>query len=248
MWCGELNGAPLHASTEDRAVVLGPPGTGKTAFLVTQLLEWAETKRSFVCLDIKPEIYGITQDRLRRLGYRVLTYNPTARTGERYNPLDDIEGPEGLGELAAALIPSTEAADAVFNESARDFLDAIITHLKASGDGRPTLPDARQLVADAGGWRNLMRALVESSDEDAREIANGLMVTAANERLLGSIFATFRANLRFLRYPAVRESLSISDFSLSALTTAEPVALFLQFEDIRTGRPPRVYGRRCWPI
>ena len=102
-------------------------------------------------------------------------------------------------------------------------------------DGRPTLPDVRQLVADAGDWRNLMRALVESPDEDAREIANGLMVTAANERLLGSIFATFRANLRFLCYPAVRESLSISDFSLSALTTAEPVALFLQFEESAPG-------------
>ena len=235
VWCGELNGSPLYASIEDRAVVLGPPGTGKSAFLISQILHWAESKRPIVCFDIKPEIYGITKDRLRECGYRLLAYNPSARTGERYNPLDDVDSPEAVGELAAALIPSTVAQDAVFNESARDFLDAIITHLKAIDDGRPTLPDVRQFVADAGDWRNLMRSLVESPDEDARELANGLMATAANERLLGSIFATFRANLRFLRFPAVRESLSQSDFSLSALTTdasvGEPVALFLQFEE-----------------
>ena len=120
VWAGELDGAPLRIGIEDRAAVIGPPGTGKTAFLVSQLLDWADSGRPFVVTDVKPEIYGIVRARLAAQGYRLLTYNPTRRTGERYNPLDDLDGPEAVGELAAALIPSPRAEDAVFNESARD--------------------------------------------------------------------------------------------------------------------------------
>ncbi len=231
--------------------MIGPPGTVKTAFLVSQILQWAGTGRPLVVLDIKPEIYGITRPALLAQGYRVLTYNPTARTGERYNPLDDLEGPEALGELAAALIPSDSLEDAVFNESARDFLDALIAHLRAKR-GSVSLPAIREYIAAAGGYKTLMRDIAQSPDPDAREIAHGLMMTAANERLLGSIFATFRSNLRFLRYPAVRESLAASDFSLSELNGLnelnKPVALFLQFEEQHretTARIDGLYGRPC---
>ena len=42
VWCGDLNGAPLHASTEDRAVVLGPPGCGKSTLLRRYELDAAQ--------------------------------------------------------------------------------------------------------------------------------------------------------------------------------------------------------------
>jgi len=240
IWCGraltvvqDTDDEPLrgdiHVSMDDRAVVIGPPGTGKTAFLIEQLLRWGESGRSFVCLDIKPEIYGITQTFLEKKGYALFTYNPTTRTGQKYNMLADLDSPESVGELASALIPSEDPRDTVFTESARDFLDAIISHLAAGGT--PSLPLVRALVADCHDHHELMDLLLNSPDPDAREIASGLMLVAKNERLLGSIFATFRANLRFLRYPAIRESLESSDFSLSELTTGKPVGLFLQFEE-----------------
>lgn len=71
---GEVNGQELRVSIEDRAVVVGPPGTGKTAFLVSQLLDWANSGRSFVCMDIKPEIYGIAKKALE-----AISYTPTTR-------------------------------------------------------------------------------------------------------------------------------------------------------------------------
>lgn len=228
---GYAAGKPVLASVEDRAVVIGPPGTGKTAFLVSQLLRWAEQKRSFVCLDIKPEIFGITRDRLEALGYQVLTYNPTQGTGQKYNPLDDIESAEGLGELAAALIPGEEMKDAVFYESARDCFDAVVSHLRAKQQGRASLVDVRAFLGEAEGFKELMQKLLESPDPDVRDIASALMLTASNNRLIGSIFAQLRANLRFIRYPKVRESLERSDFSLRALCDNRPVALFLQFEE-----------------
>jgi type IV secretion system protein VirD4 len=230
VWCGQANGRHLFASAEDRAVVIGPPGTGKTAFLVSQLLTWAEQRRSFVCLDLKPEIYGLTSHRLEAAGYTLLTYNPTSRTGQRYNPLDDAAGPEGLGELAAALIGPGDEAHRALAQIARELLDAIAGHLRATL-GMATLPLVREFLAAADSPDDLFRQLLASPDGDVRDIAASLQLAGRNERLLGSVFANFRASLRFLRFPAIRDSLECSDFSLRDLCTDQPVGLFLQFEE-----------------
>jgi type IV secretion system protein VirD4 len=234
VWCGRVRGIDLYASIEDRAVVIGPPGTGKTAFMVTQLIGWIKSGRSFVSLDIKPEIFGILRFELEEKGYKVITFNPTSQTGQRYNFITDLDSPEAVGELAGYLIPADDGSNSVFFESARDFLDSILSHLKATLS-EPTLPDVRDFVTEYDKYEDLLKTLKNSPDNDARELANGLALTANNERLLGSIFATFRANLRFLRYPAIRDSLSASEFSLSELGREKPVALFLQFEEKNKG-------------
>ena len=230
VFVGTVEDTALHVSVEDRACVIGPPGSGKTAFLVTQLLDWAKSGRSFVCLDVKPEIYGIVRQRLETQGYQLLTYNPTTSTGQRYNPLADLHSPEAIGELAAVLVPSPAAEDAIFNESARDVLDAVITHLRATQEA-PTLPDVRAFLSRFDTHRALMQSLRTSPDPDVVDLSHGLSLVGQNERLLGSIFGTLRANLRFLRYPAVRDSLSQADFRLDDLCRESPVGLFLQFEE-----------------
>ncbi|WMS89290.1 type IV secretory system conjugative DNA transfer family protein [Pleionea litopenaei] len=229
VFAGSVNGEELYSSVEDRAVVIGPPGTGKTTFLVTQLLNWAKSGRPFVCMDIKPEIYGITRKRLEEMGYKLYVYNPTRETGHRYNMLQDAHSPEQIGELASSLIPSPDPENAVFNESARDFLDAIITHLKHE-NGNVSLPDVRTYVAQFDEHKELLNELKRSENSDVKELVSGLKISASNERLLGSIFTTFRMNLRFLRYPAIKASMTQSDFSLEELKK-EKVGLFLQFEE-----------------
>lgn len=230
--CGRLAGddaRPLRVGTDDRVCVVGPPGTGKTAFLVAQVLDWADSGRSFVCLDIKPEIYGIVREQLQAKGYRLFTFNPTARTGERYNMLADVDGPEGLGELVAALV-QIEGADArTFQECARDLLDAVVSHLRTRGQA-VALPDVLTFMGGFDGVRELLRELRTSPDADVRVIASALVLTAQNERLIGSVFTALRSSLRFLRYPAIRASLARSDFSLGELCGPR-VGLFLQFEE-----------------
>lgn len=230
VWSGQVGVRNLYASIEDRAVVLGPPGTGKTAFLISQIFQWADSKRSFVCLDTKPEIFGVTRASLVEKGYQTLVYNPTAAKGQRYNPIDDLTGPEAIGELAAALVPSEDPADAIFNESARDLLDALISHLRAT-DHSASLPAIRTFINTCDSYQSLLRILAKSPDPDVVDMVKNFAMTAANERLIGSIFGTLRANLRFLRYPNIRASLETSDFSLGDLGGDRPVALFLQFEE-----------------
>jgi hypothetical protein len=49
----------LRVTNEDRGIVAGVPGAGKTAYLVLQLIDWMESGQSFVATDIKPEIWAI---------------------------------------------------------------------------------------------------------------------------------------------------------------------------------------------
>lgn len=230
VFSGSLLDENLRISTEDRAVIIGPPGTGKTAFLVSQLLHWAETKRSFVCLDIKPEIWGITREALERQGYKVLAFNPTAPGTLRYNPLDDLDSPEAIGELVANTITGTNEENAVFYETGRDLLDCMIGYLQ-SKNGRATLPQVRTLLGEFDSSEALMDELRRSDDEMVVELANELKMVGENERLFASVVASLRAGLRFLRYPSIRNALGESDFSLDDLCGDQPVALFLQFEE-----------------
>jgi len=197
VWCGQHNAHDIFISTQDRGIVIGPPGTGKTSFLITQLLKWIETKRSFVCLDIKPEIHKILEKRLKEADYNIHVYNPSLEKSEKYNPFNDLDSAESIGELAASLIPSPDPRNAVFYENARDFLDAIISHLHAQN--KASLPNMRDFLKQFSSYKELFDALINSPDKDAAELANGLTLVGANERMLGSIFSTLRSNLRFLR-------------------------------------------------
>mgnify|MGYP000336095014 FL=1 len=135
----------LFIKASDRACVIGPPGTGKTTYLVNQIYHWIETQNSFVCLDVKPEIHEITKAKLEAKGYKCIVYNPTSNK-DKYNFLGDLKTEESVGEIASAFIASENDNNPVFTETARDLLDAIIKHLKT-----PLLYYSRQAMESACG-------------------------------------------------------------------------------------------------
>lgn len=223
------SGEMYKISQSDRGVVIGPPGTGKTAFLITQLRDWCNSDRSFVCLDVKPEIEAIMRPTLEEKGYKVIVYNPT-NPKDSYNFLHDLASPEAVGELASSLIPADDARNAVFNESARDLLDALILHVKAHKGEDASFPDVYDTLAKYDNIKALLNDLQHSKSKQVQEIIKTLRIIADNERLLGSIFATFVSNLRFMRYDNIRNSFSSEGFVLEELCKPK-VALFLQFEE-----------------
>lgn len=109
------NGTNFYISDSDRACVIGPPGTGKTTFLVNQIKHWIKSERAFVCLDIKPEIYTITRKYLEDAGYKVVIFNPAVAESDKhkydhkfdsYDFFSDIHSDSALSEFVASLIPS----------------------------------------------------------------------------------------------------------------------------------------------
>lgn len=234
----------LFIKASDRACVIGPPGTGKTTFLVNQIYHWAETQNSFVCLDVKPEIHEITKAKLKAKGYKCIVYNPTSNK-DKYNFLGDLKTEESVGEIASAFIASENDNNPVFTETARDLLDAIIKHLKTptkkEPEPLPSLANVYDFVTEFDSLKSLLARLSQSNSDDVRRITKTLKIMADNDRLLGSIFATFVSNMRFLRYQSIRDSLGADGFSLDELLKPK-VALFLQFEEAQKETTAKLFS------
>ncbi len=243
VFIGRIKRKKLFIGHSDRACVIGPPGTGKTTFLINQIYYWIASGNSFICLDIKPEIMQKTIKRLNAEGYTVITYNPTNVKG-RYNFLGDLDSLESISELANAFI-GNESSNPVFAETARDLLNAIILHIKEptknTPDPQPSLSGVYDFIVKAKTMKELLTVLSHSNSAECRAIANGLSIMGENERLLGSVFATFSANLRFLRLPSIRDSLSAKGFSFSELLKPK-TALFLQFEEVNQATTSRFFS------
>lgn len=248
IYAGQINSnygsKKVFIEPSDRACVIGPPGTGKTTFLVNQIYHWIQTGNSFVCLDVKPEIHDITKSKLEAAGYKCIVYNPTSNK-DKYNFLGDLKTEESVGEIASAFIASEDDKNVVFTETARDLLDAIIKHLqtptKKQPNPIPSLADVYDFVTEFDSLKSLLARLSQSNSDDVRRITKTLKIMADNDRLLGSIFATFVSNMRFLRYQSIRDSLGADGFSFDELLKPK-VALFLQFEEAQKETTAKLFS------
>jgi type IV secretion system protein VirD4 len=234
IFAGKFGTAALHVSIEDRGLVIGPPGTGKTAFLLNQILRATRIKLSFAVVDLKPELHQILAPTLKAASYRVLRVNP-ARVdpdADHWNPLDDIEDETDITELCSSLLPIRDAKEAPFVEAQRDWLKAAVFHVKSQPGG--SLPAAFTLLSSESQPVNLVDTLGRSPSPTAariaRRIAAGLSGAKPDPLILQGLTGCLRT-LDYLGLPGVQSALGHSDFSARELGKDNPVALFLQFEE-----------------
>ena len=213
---------------EDRAVVVGVPGAGKTTFLVAQLVDWMQSGRSFVATDIKPEIWSILKENglFEQFGYDEYIINPTCANAHRFNLFSEIEDDADLNEVLAVIIPPGEGDGAVFADNARRLLKAVLAHL---GE-RASLPAARDYIMEAGKVSELLELLAASEKKSVQRIAFELKNTASNERLLASIMTAMGRAFEFMDDDRINAAISASDFSMRDVLMKPRQAVFLQFE------------------
>ena len=213
---------------EDRAVVVGVPGAGKTTFLVAQIVDWMQSGRSFVATDIKPEIWSILRENglFEKFGYDEYIINPTCAHAHRFNLFAEIEDDADLNEVLAVIIPPGEGDGAVFSDNARRLLKAVLAHL---GE-RASLPAARDYIMEAGKVSELLEMLAASEKKSVQRIAFELKNTASNERLLASIMTAMGRAFEFMDDDRINAAIGVSDFSMRDVLMKPRQAVFLQFE------------------
>ncbi|MGN8064915.1 type IV secretory system conjugative DNA transfer family protein [Ralstonia sp. 22111] len=238
IFAGRFGGKPLYASVEDRGLVIGPPGTGKTAFLVNQILQASRNGLSFAVVDLKPELHRILAPSLRAAGYRVLRVNPARdeMDADHWNPLADVDDETDITELCGALLPIRDAKEAPFVEAQRDWLRAAVFHVKTQPSG--SLPAAFNLLSSQSNPLELLALLERSSSATAarlaRRMAAGLAGAKPDPLILQGLTGCLRT-LDYLGLPSVQAALRHSDFSARELGKRGKVALFLQFEEAKIG-------------
>ena len=222
------NRRAMRITASDRVLCLGISGSGKTAYLVAQIVDWMETGQSLVVTDVKPEIWARLHENgiFEKFGYKVWVFNPTNPEAHKYNLFDEFSTVAELSEIMEVVIPQAQGEGEQFNKNARRVLTAVILHL---GD-KASLPAARQFIRKAGSIAQLLTFLENSDNETVQSIASEVRHTADNERLMASIMTALLQAFRFFDDEVIRNAIASSDFRLKEVLTQPKTIVFLQFE------------------
>ncbi len=239
VWRDDL---PVYSvSSEERGLVLGISGSGKTTYLVAQLVDWMQSGKSFVVTDIKPEIWSILHANgvFERYGYDEIIINPTDALAHKYNAFDDIDDDNFATETIELI--EILVGDIEFGMGAKLLLRAVLLDLKASGE-EVSLWQVRRRLASYEDTEELVKDLKKSKSDLVRELMAELKKIGGNERYIGSCFGAVSQSLRFLDDKTIAANTDVSDVSLRDTLQQPKKAVFLQFEQAYQEQTARLFG------
>lgn len=232
----------LRARVEDRGIVLGAPGMGKTSFLIAQLIDWMQTGQSFVATDIKPEIWAILKQNglFEKYGYTDWVLNPTDINSYHYNIFSEVQDTAELNEVLSIIIKDESGETAVFSENARRLLKAVLMEL---GD-QASLSSAQSYINAMDDNAELLKSLRQSNNNDVSNIAKDITRTAKSENLLASIMTALTKAFDFLDDDRIRKTTSdnADGFYLKDILMQPKQAVFLQFDQQYKNSTSTLFG------
>ena len=233
----------LSVTNEDRGIILGAPGSGKTTYLVTQIIDWMQSGQSFVATDIKPEIWAILKYNgiFEAYGYKDWVFNPTDVNSDHYNLFSEVQDSSEFNEVLNIIIADTDSADAkVFNDNARRLLKAILIELGA----KASLPNAQRFINSMDDNAELLKTLRQSDNETVSSIAKDITRTAKSDNLLASIMTAVSKAFDFLDDDRIRKTISdnAEGFYLKDVLMKPKQAVFLQFDQQYKSSTATLFG------
>lgn len=233
----------LRVTNEDRGIILGAPGSGKTTYLVSQIADWMLSGQSLVVTDVKPEIWGILKDNnlFEKFGYTDWVFNPTDVHSDHYNLFSEVNDSAEFNEVLNIIITDTDSADAkVFNDNARRLLKAILIEL----GGKASLPNAQRFINSMDDNAELLKTLRQSNNETVSSIAKDITRTAKSDNLLASIMTAVSKAFEFLDDDRIRKTISdnAEGFYLKDILMKPKQAVFLQFDQQYKSSTATLFG------
>ena len=233
----------LRVTNEDRGIILGAPGSGKTTYLVTQIIDWMQSGQSFVATDIKPEIWAILKYNgiFEAFGYKDWVFNPTDVNSDHYNIFSEVKDSSEFNEVLNIIIADTDSADAkVFNDNARRLLKAILIELGA----KASLPNAQRFINSMDDNAELLKTLRQSDNETVSSIAKDITRTAKSDNLLASIMTAVSEAFDFLDDERIKKTISenAEGFYLKDVLMKPKQAIFLQFDQQYKSSTATLFG------
>jgi len=223
-------------------LLIGPPGTGKSAAFFIANLRRERGDRAVVATDLKNELLKKCYAALTRT-HEVWVLNfLSPKTSLGYNPLAYCTDPLGTALFCDAWIANTGASekDPFWNNAAREVLMAGIFHLKALADqdeartasGRAPEVTLAHLDHFLTGQspQQVIAALETSPAPLAKKKAMSFMASLkANDKLLGSVYAEITPRFMIMSDPRVQAVTSRNevDFRRMVDDQQKPVALFV---------------------
>lgn len=233
----------LRVTNEDRGIVAGVPGAGKTAYLVLQLIDWMESGQSFVATDIKPEIWAILKynNIFEKFGYKDWVFNPTDINADHYNLFSEVHDSAEFNEVLNIIIPDSDSSDAkVFNDNARRLLKAVLIELGPQA----SLPNAQRFINSMDDNAELLKTLRQSDNETVSNIAKEITRIAKGDNLFTSIMTAVSKAFDFLDDDRIRKSISdnAEGFYLKDVLMQPKQAVFLQFDQQYKSSTATLFG------
>lgn len=218
-------------SCQERGLVVGVSGAGKTNFIFAQIAHWMTSEKSFVVTDVKPEIFGVllANDMFEMGGYDYVVINPTDPKSHKYNMLDDVTDDNNLDELLKILVPSGADNTAAFADFARLILKACIIHVR-DVEGSVSLTSVFDYIIKFSSGQKLIDKLRDDGNADVVRLVNQAKLSADNERFVSSGISALTNALNFLNNKVIADNVASSDFSLNEVLQSPKKAVFLQFE------------------
>jgi len=214
-------------------LVVGPPGSGKSAGLIISNLLRERGDRSLVVTDLKGELLRLCGRVLRRT-HTVWAVNFLDPTAMGYNPLAGCTTPMDTFAFCDAWVANTgqSRGEPFWDSACKEIMSAAIFDLQATLPTTPTLGTLYAFLC-AQSPEAIIARLKVSPAPLARESALSFMAALeANEKLLGGAFAEIKPRFRIMADPRVQAVTSRHDVEFTRLadTGHKPVALFLQLD------------------
>ena len=223
VYVGQHHKRFMSIDREQRTLILGRPGTGKTVLLVQQALYWLRAGGDLVLGDTKPELYGMLKPALDKLGVKTIVLAPFNKKGDRYGFWKDLgetetERASGLEILATGFVPPVSGDNQYFADLAQKFVYCQLAYLREKKAPLSELMKVGKIIEETAPKNDIaghyLRVMRQANDSTIRDRAYLLRDLKLSMRTWGSVSGNVANALEWLVHPAAKDFVCQDKISL----------------------------------